>query len=233
MYSAFKKVYLGDLVDGIKYAQSLAANMRTFSQFDNATSINRDLLPLDIANLPKNNGYGSIIFRATEDSRDASKQLATLSNLLAQVDLQGIDAFPCIKIQTVLEGEVLHRWAHGLQANPNKFNENYGSSKFMDISHLAVFLPIVDVLTVDKVTFNRCDQRPEIKLEFTKYPCKLLLASENQPGLENWLNDLLAEPEADEFRCARRLFFGRNLAEEKCHSDQFISEILDRLENEK
>ena len=228
-----KNVYLDDLVDGIKYAQRLAATMQMSSYSDNLDQITEEPLPLDIANFPKDNGYGSIIFRAMEDSRDASKQLATLSKLLEQVELQGIDAFPCIKIQTVLEGEVLHRWVHGLQANPNKFNENYGSSKFMDISHLVVFLPIVDVLTVDKVTFNRCDQRPEIKLEFTKYPCKLLLASENQFGLENWLDDLLAEPETDEFRCARRLFFGRNLVEEKYHDDQFISDILDRLEAEK
>lgn len=224
-----KKVYLSDLVDGIKYAQSLAAIMRTFSQFDNATSINRDLLPLDIANFPKNNGYGSIIFRATEDSRDASKQLATLSNLLEQVELQGIDAFPCIKIQTVLEGEVLHRWAHGLQANPNKFNENYGSSKFMDISHLAVFLPVVDVLTVDKATFSRC-QQSEIKLEIDNYSCKLLRMSETQPELEVWLDDLLAEPETDEFRCTRRLFFGRDLAEEKRDEENFMNEIANVLQ---
>lgn len=229
-----KKLYLKDIVDAIKYAQNFAAKKQQCDDWYESFQANVDAPPPSFIDIQVNkNGYTDIIIQTTLDLKDTSNQIKMLSKLLDRVESQGIDAFPSIKIHAVLEGEVLHRWVSGLQANPKGFNKNYGSSKFMDISHLAVFLPVVDVLTVDKDTFNRCTKDLKIQLEFAKYPRKLLRASENQSGLENWLNDLIAQPESDEFRCTRRLFFGRNLAEQKCHEDQFISEIIDRFEREK
>jgi hypothetical protein len=207
-------LYMNDVVNGIEYCQILTNKQQNFSE------------------LPTKNAYSSLIFQATQSYQDGSAQLVALNKLNQQINLHGINAFPSMRMQAILEAEVLFRWIQGIRANPKRFNENYGVSKMMDITHLAVFLPTVDVLTLDRDTFNRC-QQIEIKSEIGKHSTKLLRATENERSLENWLDALLTEPETDEFRCTRRLFFGRNLAEEKYHDDQFISEILDRLEREK
>jgi hypothetical protein len=202
-----KKLYLDDVLTGIKYCQILTNKQPSSSQ------------------LPAKNGYSSLIFQATRDYQDGSEQFSSLNKLSQQINFQGINAFPSLKIQAVLEAEVLLRWIQNRQINPKRFNENFGLSKIMDIQHIAVFLPIVDVLTVDKDSFNRC-QLTEIKSEIDIFSTKLLRASENQDGLEIWLDELLAEPETDEFRCARRLFFGRNLDEELRHDEKWMQEIL-------
>jgi hypothetical protein len=225
-----KNLYLNGITDGIKYALDSATKRQVY--FDWYKSIQNNIetsTPKFIDNSINKNEYADIIFQTTLDYQNTSNQIKLLLKLLERVELQGINAFPSTKMQAVLEGEVLHRWVRGLQPNPARFNENFGSSKFMDITHIAVYLPVVDVLTVDRETYNRC-QQPEIRSEIDNYSCKLFRTSNTELGLEKWLDDLLAEPETDEFKCTRRLFFGRNLAEEKFHDDQFISQILDRLE---
>jgi hypothetical protein len=203
-----KNLYLNGITDGIKYALDSATKRKIY--FDWYKSIQNNIetsTPKFIDNSINKNEYADIIFQTTLDHQNTSNQIKLLLKLLERVELQGINAFPSTKMQAVLEGEVLHRWVRGLQLNPAKFNENFGSSKFMDITHIAVYLPIVDVLTVDRETYNRC-QQPEIKSEIDNYSCRLFRTSNTELGLERWLDDLLAEPETDEFKCARRLFLG-------------------------
>jgi hypothetical protein len=223
-----KRLYLADIFDGVIYAQILAENSEAGRKWvsDNEYSLST-AMPV-LKDLPERNGYGSIIFRATLNHENETAQVETIKQLSEKIEKLGIEAFPSIKLQAILEGEVLHRWIKGLQANPKKFNENFGMSKVMDILHLAVFLPLVDVITVDKDTFNRC-QQAEIKLEIEKYPCKLLCASKNQPEFEHWLDRVLNEPEDDEFKATRRLFCGMNLEEEERENAKLLEDLLARV----
>jgi hypothetical protein len=223
-----KKLYLADIFDGIKYAQVLAENRKAGQEWlSNDENLLSTSMPV-LRDLPERNGYGSIIFQATLNYDSKEAQVVTLRNLSEKVKKLGIDAFPSTKLQAILEGEVLHRWIKGLQANPKKFNENFGMSKVMDILHLAVFLPVVDVITVDKATFNRCQQF-EIKSEIDRYSCALLCAGENQPQFEHWLDRVLNEPENDEFKATRRLFCGMNLEEEERANAKLLEDMLARV----
>ena len=203
-----KELYLKDVLAAVNYCQILTSRQPK------------------VFELPPKNGYASLIFQATRNYQDEPEQSLALNKLDYQIKLCGLDAFPSLKLQAILEAEVLFKWIQGLRTNPKLFNANYGASKIMDISHLAVFLPTVDVLTLDRDTFNRC-QISEIKAEIDKHSTKLLRTTEEEQGLENWLDELLAAPETDEFRCARRLFFGRNLVEEKLDDEKMYREVYE------
>jgi hypothetical protein len=229
-----KGLYLADIFDGIKYAQNFADDILKRDTWlteleSNPTSF---APPTAIKNGPDRNGYAALIIQATLDHAQKGAQVGTLKNLYSKVQNLGINAFPSIKLQAIFEGEVLHRWMSGVQSNPRKFNVNYGMSKVMDIIHLAVFLPVVDIITVDKDTFNRC-QQIEIKSEIEKYRCTMLRASESQSGLEHWLDDVLNEPEDEEVKATRRLFFGMDLNEEAKEMNDLLAELFDRCNLEK
>ena len=53
--------------------------------------------------------------------------------------------------------------------------------------------------------------------------------SETQLELKHWLDKILSEPEDEDFKATRRLFFGMNLEEEKRDAKKLSAEIIDRV----
>ena len=96
----------------------------------------------------------------------------------------------------------------------------------MDIAHVSVFAPVLDVLTTDQDMYNY-RQRASIKVLLSKYPCQLF-SSKSYAKFETWLDSVIAEPESEEFRLTRRLLYGRNaVEEEKWNAD--VAEVIEQI----
>ncbi len=218
-----QKIYLEDIVNGLEearnYAEALCAlhDQLNKYEFDDAQSI-----PIDWPNFPKN-VYGKIATHMTFGSNDKLERYCALNGLLKTVKKSGLNAFPVIKILAALQGGVLFRWIKADQKTAeSKFNVNFGTSKQMDNLHIAVNLPVVDCLTVDGDTLKSL-RTPEIASLIEQHRCKVFSASERENGFEEWLDALIAEPETNEVKCARRLLVGLSDVE---YSEEVLKPLI-------
>ena len=170
------------------------------------------------------NTYVKLIAEALGTGEISLDKLQTLER---EITNNGLSAFSSSLLTATIEGELLWTWKQGHRRSPKKFSKYFGVSRNMDIAHVSVFAPIVDVLTTDNDMHKLC-QGGSIPGLLSKYPCQLF-SSESFAEFETWLDSVIAEPESEEFRLTRRLLYGRNTTEEDEKWNADVAEVIEQI----
>jgi hypothetical protein len=211
-----------EILDAIAYCRRVVLVMKALNDPD------RELSCLVAAQVQSefclSNSYVKLIAEAFGTGETSLVKLETLEY---QIKSNGLSALPSSRLTATIEGELLWTWKRGHRRNSGKFDVNFGVSRNMDIAHVSVFAPVVDVLTTDHDMYKHC-QRASIKVLLSTYRCQLF-SSKSYTKFETWLDSVIAETESEEFRLTRRLLYGRSSAEEDEKWNSDVAEIIEQI----
>lgn len=209
---------IDDVLRGISHLQRVAVYFKEIGDWGRAQVPNLAPMPT-MSGSPAANGYSQLL----QICVDRDQRESCLNILEREVKSNGLNVFPSLRLAAAFEGELLWTWKQGHRRNPKRFNENFGVSRNMDVSHVSTYAPRVDALTTDRDMFNMC-QRPTIQSELRKHAC-MLFSTVRLSDFEDWLDKVIAEPESEEFRLTRRLLCACNAAEREAEDKKFTEAV--------